>query len=469
MKVVNSLLMLMLISPAIALGQAQYKVLWNFAGAASGDGAFPVSNLTFDKAGNLYGTTSIGGNSAPLPCPSGCGTVFELSPTPDGTWTETVIYSFCSTYVRQHCVDGAAPLASLLFDAAGNLYGTTYTGGANPCPTYGSGCGTVFKLSPPTTPGENWTEKVLYSFCANNQNNICLDGALPAGHVTRDAAGNLYGTTSRGGSSSGDLSAGTIFKLSHGMNGWSETVLYSFCSQGHDSVCPDGATPMAGVTFDKAGNLYGTTEGGGSQNSEGGGTLYKLSPGPSGWNETVLLASYLPAGSAPLADVTIDVSGRLYTTFSTGAHGGGGIVQVIPGGGHNQFSFSGANGSAPKAGVLIDSANAVLYGATYLGGTNGLGTLFRIETPGNGSALYSFCAQPNCADGEAPIGGVIKDNSGNLYGTTNKGGTSNFGVVYEFTLPAPIKRNHGAGAVSLLGQKSMGVGDFVAVKAPRNR
>jgi uncharacterized repeat protein (TIGR03803 family) len=220
MKTLNMIAAIVVMSPVFMMGQAQYKVLWSFAGAGSRDGGQPVAGLVFDKAGNLYGTTRLGGNSAPFPCTSGCGTVFELSPVGDGTWTETVLYAFCSRYVDSQCVDGALPQGDLLLDAAGNLYGMTNGGGKQPCLSQSIGCGTVFKLSPPQSPGASWTEKVLYSFCAKPANNRCLDGAEPVGQLAKDASGNLYGATKEGGS--GHVNAGTVFELSHGMNGWTE-------------------------------------------------------------------------------------------------------------------------------------------------------------------------------------------------------------------------------------------------------
>lgn len=443
MRNLSSLAVVLIMAPVFMVGQAQYNVLWSFAGAGSGDGGQPVAGLVFDKAGNLYGTTRLGGNSAPFKCViSGCGTVFELSPNGDGTWTETVLYVFCSHYVDSQCIDGAWPQGDLLLDGAGNLYGITNGGGKEPCSSQSIGCGTVFKLSKPQAPGAPWTEKILYSFCANPLNNTCLDGDEPIGGLTRDASGNLYGATKEGGT--GHVNAGTVFELSHGPNGWTETVLYSFCTLGEGQICPDGTTPKAGVTFDKAGNLYGTTEGGGSPKFEGGGTLYELSPGNTGWTETVLLPGYLPAGSAPLGAVSIAGLDRLYATFSEGGpQDSGGVLQLIPGGKHTTFTFNGTNGRAPAAGVLIDSQNATLYGTTSVGGPSDGGTVFEIEAPANETVLYNFCSQPNCTDGESPVGDLIADKSGNLYGTTKQGGSNNLGVVFEVMPPASKKTGRG--------------------------
>jgi uncharacterized repeat protein (TIGR03803 family) len=413
------------LASSFALGQ-QYKVLYSFVNARAGDGAYPVSNLVFDQSGNLYGTTLAGGANAVQG-----GVVFELSPA-GGTWAETILYNFCSDVVNGRCLDGDGPEAGLIFDAKGNLYGTTAYGGSN------SNSGTVFELSPPSPPGGAWTETVLYSFCANYGGYNCLDGALPVSQLTLDAAGNLYGTTSQGGSGTPKSGAGpgTVFELSHGPNGWTETVLYNFCSVGN-GYCPDGTLPMAGVTFDKLGNLYGTTEAGGLLKYQGPGTVYKLSPGSNGWTETVVLTSKQSLSGAPLGTVSFDPLGNLYSTFSAGGQfGPGGIFQLRPHGGVTGFSFNGNNGYDPAAGVLIDAKHGALYGTTLAGGTNFSGNVFKMVAPAQETVLYSFCSQPNCTDGSQPVASVIEDKSGNLYGTTRQGGTSTncesgCGVVFE--------------------------------------
>jgi len=186
------------------------------------DGKWPVANLIFDAAGNLYSTASAGGTY-------GQGLVFELMPNPDGTWTKKVLHSF-------HGKDGSAPSAGLIFDEKGNLYGTTPKGGA-----YGGG--TVFKL----TLGSDgiWRAQVLHSFAADG-----ADGVAPYSSLVRDQKGNFYGTTSGGGTEG----YGTVFKLKHKKGGWTETVVHSFKNF-------PGADPYAGLTLDAAGNLYGTTSG----------------------------------------------------------------------------------------------------------------------------------------------------------------------------------------------------------------
>jgi uncharacterized repeat protein (TIGR03803 family) len=187
------------------------------------------------------------------------GTVFEITPNANGTWTESVIYDFTGG------ADGGQPYASLVFDAAGNLYGTTGFGGSTNC---NLGCGTVFEL---TLGSSGWTETALYTFTGGS------DGRQPSSRILLDAAGNLYGTTLLGGNVGSVCSAGcgTVFKLTPGSSGWTETVLYAF--QG----AADGASPYASLVFDPTGNLYGTASAGGSS---GDGAIFKLTPGSSGWN-----------------------------------------------------------------------------------------------------------------------------------------------------------------------------------------
>jgi uncharacterized repeat protein (TIGR03803 family) len=407
-------------SCGLVFGQAQEKVLWSFAGPP-GDGLIPIGNLILDPAGNLYGVTQAGGSSVT----NEGGTVFELSPDGQGSWFETILYNFCSDYVNFQCLDGALPQAGLVLDSANNLYGTTWEGGAN-------GQGTVFELSPPSAPGGPWTESVLHSFCANNVNNQCLDGAFPASQLALDAQGNLYGTA---GGGSGHGSGGIVFEFSLIAGEWTETILYDFCSLGQGNFCPDGGDPRGGVAFDKSNNLFGTTQLGGAPSSVGGGTIYKLSANSEGWVETVLFASAYPSkGSDPQGGASLDGWGNLYTTFySGGQSGNGGVFKLAPGGSHVEFWFDGADGSGPGAGVLVDLKRHALYGTTEGGGDHGGGTVFKMTAPAQEAVVYSFCQQTNCSDGGIPVAGLIEDNSGNLYGTAKGGGTYRDGVVFEIT------------------------------------
>lgn len=430
---------MVVISCSFVLGQ-QYKVLWNF-GSVPNDGLVPVANLISDPAGNLYGTTQVGGTNF---FPDGIGgTVFELSPQSDGTWTETILYNFCSVVGLYGCLDGASPEAGLIFDAQGNLYGTTTGGGANPCSSGYPGCGTVFELSPPSQPGGAWTETVLYSFCTQNQGNFCLDGIRPVSQLTFDSSGNLYGTASDGGASKSPLGGGVVFELSPSPNGWTETVLYSFCTIATRYACLNGAYPAAGVTFDKSGNLYGTTEFNGNL-QKGGGSIYELSPGSSGWTGTFVLNMQKNSNDAgPEGTVVFDQMGNLYTTFAyAGTNGGGGVVK-LDSATHKQsnFSFKNTGELGPTAGPLLDDARKTLYG-TANGSPNTYGFVFQITASGEETTLYNFCSQSGCTDGFWPYAGLIEDKAGNLYGTTKYGGTGtecsgigagSCGVVFEIT------------------------------------
>jgi uncharacterized repeat protein (TIGR03803 family) len=212
------------------------KVLYRFTGDTDGGG--PSGGLVLDTAGNLYGTTVIGGNT-------GHGTIFELSPGPSGTWTFRSLHSFCS---RVGCRDGAGSSLGVILDSHGNLYGVTSLGGNVPCFANEAGCGTAFKLSR----GQNgtWAFNLLYLFCSLP---ACADGAQLGGGLILDSAGNLYGTTTTGGSAN----QGTVFKLSHVSGSpWTDDVLYSFCAL---PQCADGFEPTGSLVRDSAGNLYGTT------------------------------------------------------------------------------------------------------------------------------------------------------------------------------------------------------------------
>jgi len=265
-------------------------------GTQSGDGGEPTAGLVMDKAGNLYGTGPYGGAY-------NGGTVFELTPSAGG-WDETVLYSFCP---NTNCADGHTPFAGLILDASGNLYGTTYTGGAHKVD------GTVYQLMPTPT---GWKEKVLHSFAVNYK-----DGHTPGwGALLMDGSGNLYGTTAGGG-----CCGGIVFRLTPGPDGgWKETILYGF--KGGAA----GFEPNAGVVMDKAGNLYGTTDYGGS--AFGCGVIYKLAPRPTGsWKYTVLHIFEGSDGCIPEGNLVLDKAGNLSGgTVLGGTTGNGVIFELTP-------------------------------------------------------------------------------------------------------------------------------------------
>jgi uncharacterized repeat protein (TIGR03803 family) len=415
-----------------AFGQIQEKVIYSFSG--SPDGASPVGKLVADSGGNLYGTTSGGGNTL---CP-GCGTVFQLSPNGDGTYSENLLYTFCQDFDGYQCLDGYDPRAALTFDSVGNLYGTTASGGGDNCPQ-GGGCGTVFELSPPNAKGSAWTFAQLYQFCQTPGDNTCADGAIPDSTLTFDASGSLYGTTTRGGAA-GD---GAVFELSPALGGgWTESVIYSFCSQKSGDACPDGSTPTAAVSFDKSGNLYGTTEFGGSRQYYGGGVVYKLTREDGAWAETVLdsfLAGNGPKGGNPLGAVNFDSEGNIYSTTLGGGSSNDGVVFRLNADGYREqfVSLGGASGSAPMAGVLIDQASGDVYGTSSGGQGPSNGTVYRVAG-GKQTLIWAFNGTSG-NDGAKPEGALIATH-GSLFGTTAEGGILNSscgnngcGTVFEIS------------------------------------
>jgi uncharacterized repeat protein (TIGR03803 family) len=380
------------------------------------DGANPYGGLIFDGSGNLYGTTVVGGAY-------GYGAVFELTPAAGGRWTEKVLYDF-----SDNSSDGNHPQAGLVFDAAGNLYGTTGYGGSGACSNGTAvGCGTVFELSPQL--GGDWKEKLLHSFDNNG-----TDGNYPVASLIFDADGNIYGTTQYGGA----YDDGTAFELTPTGGSWTETVLHTFSPNGGD-----GEIPYAGLVFDAAGNLYGTTVYGGAYLF---GTVFELTPAVGGtWTETVLhdFNNNGSDGTDPEASLILDSYGNLYGTTVTGGgpYSGGTVFQLIPtvGGTWKErllHSFgNGRDGIYPTASLMFD-ASGNLYGTTFGGGAYYNGTVFElspilgvgwVEKP-----LHAFVG--SARDGVGPFASVVFDASGNLCGTTTSGGGAyDVGTVFEIT------------------------------------
>jgi uncharacterized repeat protein (TIGR03803 family) len=390
--------------------QAQtYSVIHNFTGGQ--DGANPEAGLTLDKAGNLYGTAAGGGAG-------NGGTVFSLAHKGSG-WFMNPLYSF------QGGSDGDFPMARVIFGPDGNLYGTTFLGGVEGCDN-GQGCGTVFNLRPQPTACKTalcpWTETVLYRFTQGD------DGGDPFGEVVFDKAGNIYGTAYNGGV----VGNGVVYELVPSNGGWTETVLYSFAGGS------DGEGPQAPVIFDTEGNLYGTTIFGGSGNN---GTVFQLTPSASGWTEKVLYRFQNGSdGHKPLGRSVFDRLGNLYgTTENGGAGNGGTVVELTPLDGNWTYnlvySFAGSGGSDD----LVMDAAGNLYGTTYSDGAYGWGSAFKL-TPSNGGWTYTSLHDfTGGNDGGNPIGGLVFDANGNLYGTTYGGGKYRAGLVFEITPGAPPK------------------------------
>jgi uncharacterized repeat protein (TIGR03803 family) len=383
--------------------------LYTFTGGLDGGQPF-ASGVIFDPAGNLYGVTQYGGAYNQ-------GTVFELTPSTSGTWTETVLYSFTGGS------DGGQPLYNPVIDGAGNLYGTATFGGAG---IYGN-CGTVFKLSPSES---GWTFTVLLSFTGGND-----DGCEPASDLFLSGS-VLVGTTGAGGPSEN----GAVFYLP--TSGGSESILFF---NGKNGSAPTGLGLFEGY-------LYGTTLAGGSG---GGGVVFGENPYPRGGLivkhafSTKGKAGYEPSGDlATQASAEGHGLGIMYgTTSVSDCDGCAGTVYQLTQKQYtyppydiwafsilHSFSEFDGDGLSPYAGVVLDPAGN-LYGTTSWGGASPgyAGTVFKL-TPGakkwTETILYSFSGGN---DGASPGAGVVLDSAGNLYGTTLQGGAYNQGVVFEVT------------------------------------
>jgi uncharacterized repeat protein (TIGR03803 family) len=398
-------LIIILGEPSSAVAQ-QFQILYNFTFNSA-----PLAGVIFDGAGNMYGTTSNGTST--------CGTVYEVSPQAGGGWMQTILHSFSN-----NSTDGCQPYAGLALDSAGNLYGTTRLGGSQ-------NEGTAFELTPQG--GGVWAEKVLHSFGSKSG-----DGTFPYSNPILDSAGNVYGTTQQGGA----YRSGTVFELTHSASGWAEKVLHSFNpNQG------DGYNPYAGLVFDSAGNLYGTTYACNcSYNNLG--TVFELKHAASGgWSEKVL-HSFVENGvdgTYPFAGLSIDTAGNLYGTT---AKGGTGTANCGDGCGtvfklthltgviwketilHN-FAEDATDGGFPVGSLSFD-AHGNLYGTTTFGGTFNDGTVFELTLNAgawNETILHSF----DQGDGDGPSGAVVLDALGNLYGTAVGGSANDGGNVFQIT------------------------------------
>jgi hypothetical protein len=388
------------------------KVLFNFI-----DGQ-PVAGAIFDSSGDLYTTSSTGGNTNQ-------GAVWEFVPGANGVWAPIILHNFG---ILPN--DGIFPYAGVTMDSSGNLYGTAYTG-------FGSGTwGIVYELI--AEPGGGWTYSILHNFGAPG------DGQSPDGGVTLDAAGNLYGTTNVGGSGSQGSGYGTVFELSpDGAGGWTERILHRFQDNGKD-----GEWPFGNLVLDAEGDIYGVTNGGGEYAA---GTVFELMPSADGqWTEKILYSFGASATDArDPAGIILDGSGRLFgTTTEGGDHGYG---RTLRGYGtvfelsqsttgdweetilYNFNRFTPA-GSYPYAGPILDSAGN-LYGTNYDGGQYLAGTAWELSPTTQGewtvTTLHDFGAP---YDGSEPSAPLAFDGNGNLFGTTLGGPQgSSGGVLFEIT------------------------------------
>lgn len=391
-----------LILPGATPWAATTSVIYSFGGGQ--DGEYADTDLIRDGAGNLYGTTVQGGDY-------GGGTVWQLHPNGDGSWSHSVLYSFTGG------ADGGEPYKGVTLDAQGNLYGTAVTGGGGGCE---GGCGVAYKL---TNNGGVWTQSVVHAFTGGE------DGAGPGAGLTLDDKGNVYGMAPTGGANG----AGTIFRIHPGKGGkWKFTVIHAFAGG-------DGIGGSAGRLLFQGRRLYGAATAGGAN---GYGDIYRLTPTKTGdWSfETLYSFLGTPDAGFPYGGLTFDALGNLYgTTYYDGAHNLGAVYELSPARGavwkeRVLYSFmGGADGQGSIADVNFDAAGN-LYSTTSEGGTDNDGTIFKL-VPGvhhkwTESVVHSFAGAP---DGEYAYNGMVSDGAGNLYGATVHGGDGDDGAIYKFT------------------------------------
>jgi uncharacterized repeat protein (TIGR03803 family) len=387
----------------------QEQVVYAFGADYNRGGSLIPAGVISDSAGNLYGAAYYANTSQ---CEDGCGTIFELMPQPGGGWTEKVLHNFGK--------DGHYPYCNLVFDAAGNLYGTTSAGGS-----YDAGM--VFELTP-TASGE-WTETVLHNFDPANGS----DGAGPQAGVILDPSGNLYGTT-YGGGTSGE---GTVFEVIRQTDGsWANKTLHSF-----NSSRKDGAFPIAALTLDGSGVLYGTTWKDGAY-TDGGGIVFELTPNANGkWSERILrnFGGNYEDGNTLYSSVILDNAGNLYgTALIGGAYGEGVAFELTPTSNGSwtekvlyAFGATSGDGQLPQGTLTFDAAGN-LYGTTAQGGYHNYGTVYELTPSAAGNwtetVLHAFTGPPT--DGEYPQANLIFGTGGYLYSTTESGGASYGGTVF---------------------------------------
>jgi uncharacterized repeat protein (TIGR03803 family) len=326
--------------------------------------------------GNFYGTTPLGGANGPY------GTIFGI--TPEGTIS--TLHSFDGT-------DGSYSTAGLVLGTDGNFYGTTEEGGAV------GYAGTIFKIA---LDGDFTT---LYSFCSQPN---CTDGEQPDAALVQEGNGNFYGTTQIGGA----YDTGTVFKITAKGK---LTTLHSFCAE------PECTQPTTALVLGTNGFLYGTT----------GGTVFKISTG----GELTTLYTFDDNEGTYYAGLVQATDGNFYgTTYTGGSNNDGTIYKITPKGILTTLhTFDGTDGNSPQA-TLIQATDGNLYGTTNLGGAQNSGTIFRMSLDGTLTTLYNFCSQPNCTDGDGPTGTLLEATNGNIYGTTQFGGTDSEGTVFRLAL-----------------------------------
>jgi uncharacterized repeat protein (TIGR03803 family) len=399
-----------------------FTILLNFNGH---NGSSPTDTLVADANGNLYGTANQGGTHND-------GIVFELTPTAQGPWKETILYSFAGGS------DGVFPWAGVILDSAGNIYGTTSLGGGSTNCT--SGCGIVFQLTKGSSGA--WTEHILYTFSGKT------DGSDPIG-LAIDPGGNLYGTTANGGLQSCTDGCGTIYQLTPSSSGaWKKTVLHVF-----RSGTTDGAEPNAALVFDSQGNLYGTTNAGGDTGCYflGCGTVFELKAAGGGrWSYRIIyFFGVAPDGFGPAGALVVDKQGNLFGATGNGGgtscpdYGCGTIFELRSQADNTWteivlYRFQGGDdGAFPNAPVALSSAGNI-YVSTEAGGHPdtcsgfGCGTLEELTPSGSGTFTGNVLIHWGASPGIEPYAGLMIDANGNLYGTVSEGGNNGNGLVFEY-------------------------------------
>ena len=354
------------LSPPVAPGSPWTEtILYSFTGGS--DGESPLGGLAIDKHGNLWGTTPYGDAC--------CGTVFKLkAPASGDQWEFRTIHTFTGGPS-----DGSYPVAGVVVDSTGNVYGITQNGGSytSTCAPFQSGCGTVFKITGMTD--GSFTETILWNFGGSG------DGQLPESTPIIDAAGNLYGTTSDGGRPFFGRGHGTAYMLSPSNGTWAETILFTF----HNRQSP-GRNPLGALVLDKQGNFWGTSsegpEGAPGCGGFGCGTIFRLSPSNGGY-----------------------IGNPLYV-FT------------------NQ-----EDGANPQYGLLLDGSTSTFYGTVpYSSPSPDCGAIFKVAKP-TGQWVYSVLHSFENTDGCNPKTGLVFDNNGNFYGSTTRGGSAQVGSVFQVT------------------------------------
>jgi uncharacterized repeat protein (TIGR03803 family) len=381
------------------------EVIYSLAGDE--DGEYTDTDLVIDSAGNLYGSSVLGGEF-------GGGTVFQVAPS-GKNWIHTVLYSFTGG------ADGGEPYKGVTLDAQGNLYGTAVTGGTGSCE---GGCGVAYKL---TNSGGTWSQTIIHSFSGGD------DGSGPGAGLTIDALGNLYGMAPTGGANG----LGVIYRLHpDGSGNWSFTVIHTFTGGA------DGATGSPGRLLLHAGGLYGVATVGGAH---GKGVAFELRQSPAAVSEWKLKVIYAfkgqPDAGFPYGGLLLDASGNLYgTTYYDGENNLGCVYQLSPTGAGKWtervlYSFTGGTDGQNSISNLVSDAAGNLYGTTSEGGAGcGCGTIFKLAPGAKGtwieSVVHRFEGPPDAA---FPYNGMVPDSAGNFYGATVHGGTDGEGAIYKFT------------------------------------